>query len=84
MVTCAIESYLCCSYLSYELHYEVHHQLGVLVEDALPQLVHHTLAEVEDVVDQRLVAAATTDCQGGVLTWVEEEKEELGSTFPSR
>jgi len=57
------------SHLSDELHDEVHHQLGVLVEHALPQLVHHPLAEVEDVVHQDLVAASTAEGQRGVFTW---------------
>lgn len=43
------------AYLCNELHNEVHHQLGVLVEHPLPQLVHHALAEVEDVVHQSLI-----------------------------
>lgn len=57
------------SYLPDELHNEVHHQLGVLVEHALPQLVHQSLGEVEDVVDQDLVAAAAAEGQRGVFTW---------------
>lgn len=55
-------------YLPDELHDEVHHQLGVLVEHALPQLVHQPLGEVENVVDQDLVAAAAAERQGGVFT----------------
>lgn len=58
-------------YLSYELHDEVHHQLGVLVEHALPQLVHHPLSEVEDVVDQDLITAAAAEGQGGIFTCTE-------------
>lgn len=69
-----VELLLCCWYLSYELHYEVHHQLGVLVEHALPELVHHPLGEVEDVVDQNLVAAAAAERQGGVLTCRQSRK----------
>ena len=58
-------------YLSYELHDEVHHQFGVLVEHSLPQFVHHTLREVEDVVDQNLVAASAAERQRGIFTWTE-------------
>lgn len=54
-------------YLSYELHNEFHHQLGVLVEHALPQLVHQPLGEVKNVVDQNLVAAAAAEGQRGVF-----------------
>lgn len=60
-------------YLSYKLNDEIHHQLGVLVEHALPQLVHHPLGEVEDVVDQDLVAAAAAEGQRGVFTWDGDE-----------
>lgn len=55
------------SYLSDELHDKVHHQLGVLVEHALPQLVHEPLGEVEDVVDQDLVAAAAAERQRSIF-----------------
>jgi len=64
-------------YLSNELHNEVHHQLGVLVEHALPQLVHHPLGEVEDVVDQNLVAATAAERQRGVFTWTESSSKRL-------
>lgn len=64
-----------CLYLSYELHDEVHHQLGVLVEHPLPQLVHHPLSEVEDVVDQDLIAATAAEGQRGVLTWSDTGSE---------
>lgn len=55
------------SYLPYELHNEVHDKLGVLVEHALPQLVHQPLGEVEDVVDQNLVTAAAAEGQRRVF-----------------
>lgn len=60
-------------YLSNELHDEVHHQLGVLVEHALPQLVHHPLGEVEDVVDQNLITAPAAEGQRGIFAWRESQ-----------
>lgn len=62
-----------CLYLSNELHDEVHHQLGVLVEHALPQLVHHPLGEVEDVVDQNLITAPAAEGQRGIFAWRESQ-----------
>lgn len=59
---------VCGPHLADELYDELHHQLGLLVEHALPQLVHHALGEVEDVVDQRLVVAPGGDGHGGVLS----------------
>lgn len=56
------------TYLSNQLHNEVHHQLGVLVEHSLPKLVHHSLGEVEDVVDQDLITAPSAERQRGVFT----------------
>lgn len=49
--------------MSDELHDELHHQLGLLVEHALPKLVHYTLGEVKDVVDQNVIAPPTGDGQ---------------------
>lgn len=69
-----------CLYLSNELHDEVHHKLGVLVEHALPQLVHHPLREVEDVVDQNLITAPAAEGQRGIFTWRESSSQRVSHT----
>lgn len=69
-------------YLSNQLHDEVHHQLGVLVEHSLPQLVHDSLGEVEDVVDQDLITAAGAERQRGVFTWTETHRRAYLSSLP--
>lgn len=63
------------SYLSYELNDEVHHQFGVLVKHSLPQLVHYSLREVKDIVDQDLITASTAEGQRSIFTWMDKSSK---------
>lgn len=56
------------AHLGDQLNYEIHHELGFFVEHALPKLIHHTLCEVEHIVDQDLVTSSCLYWQWCLLT----------------
>lgn len=55
------------AYLRNQLNYKLYEELSLSVEHALPQLVHHTLREVEDVARQHLVAPSAGHREGRVF-----------------
>lgn len=55
------EFFITVDHLADQLHYELHHQFGFLIEHALPQFVHHPLGKVKHVVDQDLVISPASD-----------------------